>query len=814
LPYVIDLTGEEYPLKATITNDGEVNGNQILSATIEFNSVNKAFIHNIGELWRIVDHDDVEHVIKYCRRRGVGDKMAVDIKGVPVFFDKLDNDRIYERIDKHMTANEAFTRIFENTGFTFVLVDSFAAVDWEGFGDGETKLESFKRAIERYRCEFEISGNTVYLRSQIGRDTSIMYRHRLNASNIVQEIDANELWTFARGYGDYGDGEGGEDWRDAKLIREYTSPLANILGIRHAPPIKNGNIKDPAFMDAQLKTLVDESLKISVSATIHDLRKQGYPYAQSQLGDRVFLIDERIGLNEEVRVVAQSITRDWKGDVVDINITFGSQSIVKRHQSSLQTAIKNITELLAGKITLPFSAVDNAVAEATKALTRMQSQLQITENGSLLAVNRDNPNELVIFNAAGIGVSDDGGNTFPNAITGKGVVAEAIYGNYIFGVNIASANGDGWFHVSGSRAEFHENSNGRYVHLSPDGLFGYNRNGDVRFQADRLLVTSAALGTSNSNVYLAPDSNNEVRVVDVASIPSDGVPENYTYRPIRAQGYRFGPGANGYIGVDGELRVTSLGFRLDDGSVIYRNLRAATIYGYGFTTQTTNAYIGTDDELRVVNKGYVDGSSGDPIYRNIRGNIIYGYGFTTQSTHAYVGSDGELRVVNKGYVDGSSGDPIYRDVRASVFRGIAIDLSGSTNAVHLYARPSATGVLRITARGTTDSYRPVVASEFRNASSIQYKTNIRDLTDDALPVINNLKVKEFVFQEDVDNRIYDNWQVGLISELSPEVSTPDGKAINLYKLVSYAVKAIQELSAENERLKKEIDDIYLILGGD
>src|SRR5690606_22124770 len=172
-----------------------------------------------------------------------------------------------------------------------------------------------------------------------------------------------------------------------------------------------------------------------------------------------------------------------------------------------------------------FSAVDNAVAEATKALTRMQSQLQITENGSLLAVNRDNPNELVIFNAAGIGVSDDGGNTFPNAITGKGVVAEAIYGNYIFGVNIASANGDGWFHVSGSRAEFHENSNGRYVHLSPDGLFGHNSNGDIRFQADRLLVTSAALGTSNSNVYLAPDSNNEVRVVDVASIPSDGVPE-------------------------------------------------------------------------------------------------------------------------------------------------------------------------------------------------------------------------------------------------------------------------------------------------
>lgn len=721
MPYVIDLTGEEYPLKATITNDSEVNGNQILSATIEFNSVNKAFIHNIGELWRIVDHDDVEHVIKYCRRRGVGDKMAVDIKGVPVFFDKLDNDRIYERIDKHMTANEAFTRIFENTGFTFVLVDSFAAVDWEGFGDGETKLESFKRALERYKCEFEIIGNTVYLRSQIGRDTSIMYRHKLNASNIVQEIDANELWTFARGYGDYGDGEGGEDWRDAKLIREYTSPLANILGIRHAPPIKNGNIKDPAFMDAQLKTLVDESLKISVSATIHDLRKQGYPYAQSQLGDRVFLIDERIGLNEEVRVVAQSITRDWKGDVVDINITFGSQSIVKRHQSSLQTAIKNITELLAGRIALPFSAVDNAVAEATKALTRMQSQLQITENGSLLAVNRDNPNELVIFNAAGIGVSDDGGNTFPNAITGKGVVAEAIYGNYIFGVNIASDNGVGWFHVSGSRAEFHDNSNGRYVHLSPSGLFGYNANGNVRFQADQTLVTSSAFGTSVENVYLA--AFGEARVVNFNDIPGDGEVGSYRYLPIRADGF-FG--------------------------------------------------------------NFLDITTGVNLY-----------------LRTY--SRGEVRVTNVGSTTS------YRPLRASNLYGDSLDTNSGGS---IYIRPSSNGSAHVTVTGTTNNYRPIYASEFRNGSSIFYKTNIRDVSVDALPIINNLEIKEYIFQEDVDNGDYDNWQVGLISELSPEVSTPDGKAINLYKLISYAVKAIQELSVENKQLKQDIEDLYLILGSD
>lgn len=351
----------------------------------------------------------------------------------------------------------------------------------------------------------------------------------------------------------------------------------------------------------------------------------------------------------------------------------------------------------------------------------MQSQLQITENGSLLAVNRDNPNEMVIFNAAGIGVSDDGGNTFPNAITGKGVVAEAIYGNYIFGVNIASANGDGWFHVSGSRAEFHSNSNGRYVHLSPNGLFGYNANGNVRFQADQTLVTSSAFGTSVENVYLA--AYGEARVVNYDDIPGDGQVGSYRYLPLRAS-----------------------------------NLFADSL----------DVNVGTNLYLRTY-------------------------------------SNGEVRITNTGSTSS------YRPLRASNLYGDSLDTNSGGS---VYIRPSSNGSAHVTATGTTNNYRPIYASEFRNGSSVFYKTNIRDLSVEALPIINNLEIKEFVFQEDVDNGVYDNWQVGLISELSPEASSPDGKSINLYKLVSYSAKAIQELSTENERLKKEVDDIYLILGGE
>ena len=425
--YVKDLSGNEYVLQATSTNEGELNGNQSFSATIYATKVNKLFINDITEMWTVTDHDGVEHKIIYCRKKGEGNSLAVEIKAVPLFFDDLDNNRIYEEYNDHMTAQRCFTLIFEDTNYNFILVDHFDAVQWEGFGAGESKLETFKRALNRYKAEFKIVGNTIYLEKQIGRDTQFQYRYKLNASNIEKEIDANEFWTYARGYGNYGDGEGGEDWKNAKLKREYTSPLAKIpqIGIRHAPPIKNGNITSRETMDEALKTLVDESLKISVSADIHDLRKQGYPLAQPELGDRSFILDERIDLNEEVRVIHKTITRDWKGNVIDLNLTFGTEGITKRYQSNMKTAINQITDIMEGKRKLPYSVVDNAILKATEALRDAQTQLQFGSNG-ILAIDKNNPNYVTIFNSAGIGVSTDGGATFRNAITGHGINADLI----------------------------------------------------------------------------------------------------------------------------------------------------------------------------------------------------------------------------------------------------------------------------------------------------------------------------------------------------------------------------------------------------
>lgn len=451
--YVRDLDGVEYVVQTSPTQSYELNSNITLKATILPTKVNKKFIEDIAEMWSIFDFDDVEHRILFVDRRGKGDKQYVEIQAIPKFFDVLDNDRIYEEYNEHMTAKVAFDRIFDSLPFTYRFVDTFYAVEWEGFGAGESKLETFSRALERYKAEFRIVGNIVYLESKIGRDTQFMYRHGLNASNISVQTDAKEMWTIARGYGNYEDGEEDEGggWQNAKLDRTYISPLSKIpsIGYRHAPPIKNGNIKIASTMDENLKRLVDESVKVSVTATLHDLRKQGYPLAQPELGDRVFLIDDRIGFNEEVRVVSITVTKNWRGDIEDLELTFGEIGISQRYKSGLSTATKHILDLFEGRKKLPFYAYDSGVQQATKDLNNARTELYFPDEGGIWAVEKTNPNYLTRLTSKGLGVSDDGGATFRTAVTGRGVVAEEIIGKIIIGANLVIENEKLTFAVDG-----------------------------------------------------------------------------------------------------------------------------------------------------------------------------------------------------------------------------------------------------------------------------------------------------------------------------------------------------------------------------
>lgn len=427
--YVRDLQGNEYAMMATYTVNDEINGQVDVTIDVLPNKPNSVFLKELAEFWELVDDNEEVFKIIYCKKQGSGFSQYKTIKAIPKLYDDMSRARVYDRYDGSFPIEDLFNIIFAEVDYTHTLIGAWSSIEIEGYGDGETCLSMFQKVLNRIGAEFTFMGPTVTIREKIGSETQIMYRHQLNASNIIHEVDAKEYYTYARGYGDYEDDEDG--WKNAKLKREYTSPLASLLGKRDAPPIKNGNVTLVATMDTNLKKLVDESIQISVSADLIDLRKKNYPYAQTNLGDTVFLIDERIQMEEEVRVVKRSIKRDWKGDILDLNFTFGTQGIVSRYQSKLSSTIKQVTDILEGRTKLPFPAMANEIQLVTQLLKSVQTQLKVAEDGSLLAIDKTNPNYVVIFNAAGIGISDDGGESFKNALTGRGLLADAIVANSI-----------------------------------------------------------------------------------------------------------------------------------------------------------------------------------------------------------------------------------------------------------------------------------------------------------------------------------------------------------------------------------------------
>ncbi|MEK3887445.1 phage tail spike protein [Bacillus sp. FSL K6-3431] len=106
--------------------------------------------------------------------------------------------------------------------------------------------------------------------------------------------------------------------------------------------------------------------------------------------------------------------------------------------------------------------------------------------------------------------------------------------------------------------------------------------------------------------------------------------------------------------------------------------------------------------------------------------------------------------------------------------------------------------------GNTVIYRPIKAIEFRTSSSIQYKTNIEDLKESALAVINRLHIVEYDLKDDLANGVYDNRQVGFIAEHNREIATSDLSSVNLYKVTSLNTRALQEVDTKVYNIDKKV----------
>ena len=424
--YIRDLKNNEYFLEGVVSHDQELNGDERIDIDIHYTNNNSEFLsqHDDLKMWTIV-FENKEYVIISSKMSGKGSKYMISVTGILYVLDWLNSNRVYQRIDASLTTTEAFDIVFENSPFTYILVDSATSEQFEGLGDGETKLEVFKTLIDRYGYEMNIVGNVVYLQSLVGNDTNFEYRYKVNASNITKETNAADLWTYVKGYADYDDNEEDAESK-AKIKREYVSPLESIIGSRrHAPPVKDGRVKYNSVLDKKMKEVVDNSVQISFSADINDMSQHGYDYQHAVVGDRVFLVDERIGLNTEIRVVQISRTINANNELRSMEITFGTQPLSESYSANFNNAVSSINDLLNGRKSLPFAALDIVSKSMVSKIQATTSEIVYDSNGQHFIDKRNN-NNIMTMNSSGLLLSTDGGRTAKTAITAEGITADAI----------------------------------------------------------------------------------------------------------------------------------------------------------------------------------------------------------------------------------------------------------------------------------------------------------------------------------------------------------------------------------------------------
>lgn len=452
-----DLDGNVYLLAgaSNIVRKRRVNGEKELSFNLEKTRQNAHYFDSIDKFWRVIDTNGDEYPVVLYRDVTMGNWYKREISCLHSFYDDMRNHYKYETFTGSRTFVDMMNFIFKDSGYTFNIIGTFYAQDFENFGD-DFGLELFKTALERYGAEFTVDGKIVTLRDKIGNTTDFQYRHRFNLESIEREVDALDFSTYGEGFG-----------KD-KLHVTYRSPLADVYGERPIKAIRDERFTVEANLLKKVKDTVDNSLKLSLTVSLADLRASGYNKNHPDEGDVIILIEDRFNMKVDARIVEIDETLDIKGNVKDCNVTLSNFSNIFEQQRRIHNATKSLADAIEGKRPLPFEALAYAVQQATIALQNAQTELQFPDNGGILAIDKTNPNKLVLFNSAGIGISDDGGQTFETALTGAGLVANVITSGTINTQFVRIEGASGNIYITGDQFKAVDpNDENKFVEIVP-----------------------------------------------------------------------------------------------------------------------------------------------------------------------------------------------------------------------------------------------------------------------------------------------------------------------------------------------------------
>lgn len=306
---------------------------------------------------------------------------------------------------------------------------------------------------------------------------------------------------------------------------------------------------------------------------------------------------------------------------------------------------------------------------------------------------------------------------------------------------------------------------GRWLKLDAIGL---TRRGKYSDRSQGIFETSLYFG-DEGEFYIVNDNSNIITSVIIGS----------------ELGSRVQLGWNGGGGIfDGEL-VLYGGLRLGSGHILGQNwldISAEEYLRLGRFTNNANFAVNVMRGNNSTDVSHRFAGAGTSYVNRYTGN--FGVGTTSPTEKLEVA--GNIRNTNGGSV-------IY-----------ANSIENDTSNI-FYVR--ANSEVRVTRSGDNSTYIPIRASNITVSSSIKFKTNVEEYTEDALTLIQKATIYSYQLFSDIHNGQYKT-RIGMIVERVPEVFI-EGDFVDIYQTTSILIKATQQLAGRMEDAENELQQLKI-----
>ncbi|HDE8323388.1 TPA: phage tail protein [Staphylococcus aureus] len=345
------LQGVGHAINVSTKVSKKLNEDSSLDLTIIENASTFDAIGAITKMWTIThvegEDDFNEYVIVILDKSTIGEKIRLDIKARQKELDDLNNSRIYQEYNESFTGVEFFNTVFKGTGYKYVLHPKVDASKFEGLGKGDTRLEIFKKGLERYHLEYEYDAKTktFHLYDELSKFANYYIKAGVNADNVKIQEDASKCYTFIKGYGDF---DGQQTFAEAGLQIEFTHPLAQLIGKREAPPLVDGRIKKEDSLKKAMELVIKKSVTASISLDFVALREH-FPEANPKIGDVVRVVDPAIGYNDLVRIVEITTERDAYNNITKQDVVLGDFTRRNRYNKAVHDAANYVKSVKSTK---------------------------------------------------------------------------------------------------------------------------------------------------------------------------------------------------------------------------------------------------------------------------------------------------------------------------------------------------------------------------------------------------------------------------------------------------------------------------------